>query len=54
MEDFINKVQNEINMGLDYVEAKRQIIRNRLIKYVDQDKDEEKIGINTIYSVMQL
>lgn len=54
MSDFLKQVQDEIKMGLDYVSTKRQIIRNRLIKYIDQDKDQDKIGVNTIYSIMQL
>lgn len=54
MDNFLQQVRQEINDWLDYTRAKREKIRDRLVKYVDQDKEEDKIWINTIYSVMQL
>lgn len=50
----ILEIKNEINEALDFIQAKRVVWRDRLVKYVDQDKDEDKIGVNTIYSMMQL
>ena len=50
MDNFLAQVRQEINDWLEYVRAKREVIRNRLVKYVDQDKDDDKIGVNTIYS----
>jgi len=50
----ITQIQNEIWMGLDFIETKRDIWRERLDKYVDQNKDDEKIGVNTVYATMNL
>lgn len=47
-------IKNEISIWLDYVNSKRDTFRERLIKYVEQDKDEEKIWVNTVYALMQL
>lgn len=48
------QVKAEIKMWLDFVQNKRQIFRDRLVKYIDQDKSPDKIWVNTIYSYMNL
>lgn len=57
-ENIIDRIQEqakrEIKMGLDFINPKREIFRNRLEKYVDQDKEEGKIGVNTIYAMVNL
>ena len=50
----LQEIKSEINLWLDFVNNKRDIFRERLEKYVEQDKDEEKIGVNTTYAMMQL
>lgn len=54
MEELQEQAKREIRLWLDHMQAKRQIFRERLVKYVDQDKDEGKVWINTIYSVINL
>lgn len=44
----------QIQMWLDFINPKREIFRERLVKYIDQDKQEDKIWVNTIYSLMNL
>ena len=53
-QEYLPQVQQEIRAGLDFVNTKRQILRDRLVKYVEQNKDTEKVGVNTIYATMQL
>jgi len=39
----LKEIQNEIQMGLDFIDTKRDIWRERLDKYVNQDQDDEKV-----------
>lgn len=50
----LKEIQDQIKLGLDYMSPKRQIFRDRLIKYVDRNKDDEKVGVNTLYASTQL
>lgn len=53
-EEVLNEIKNQITLWLDFVSEKREIFRNNLDKYVDQNKDDEKIGVNTLYASTQL
>lgn len=48
------QIKNEIEMGLNYIRDKRNIFRERIVKYIDQNKEEWKIWVNTIYSMINL
>jgi len=37
------QILGEIKMGKDFIEPKREVFRDRLVKYIDQDKDADKI-----------
>lgn len=50
----LKEIQDQIALGLNFIQPKRQIFRNNISKYVDQDKDDEKIGVNTLYASTQL
>lgn len=52
--ELLNQIQNEIQMWKDFMETKRDIFRERLINYVDQNIDDEKISVNTNYAMMNL
>lgn len=49
----LNKVVTEYTDGLNYTEQKRQKKRDQLKLYVNQEKEEERISDNTLYSTMQ-
>lgn len=53
-DEILGEIQNQIRLGLDFMSAKREKFRNDLSKYVDQDKDDDKIGVNTLYASTQL
>ena len=53
-EEILKEIQDQITLGLNFILPKRQIFRNTISKYVDQDKDEDKIGVNTLYASTQL
>jgi hypothetical protein len=53
-EDILKEIQDQITLGLNYIQPKRDIFRNNIEKYVDQDKDDDKIGVNTLYASTQL
>lgn len=50
----LKEIQSQIRLGLDFMNPKRQIFRNNISKYVDQDKDDDKIWVNTLYASSQL
>lgn len=53
-EEILKEIQDQIHLGLNFILPKRQIFRNTISKYVDQDKDDDKIGVNTLYASTQL
>lgn len=53
-ENILKEIQDQIALGLQFMNPKREIFRNNISKYVDQDKDDEKIGVNTLYASTQL
>ena len=50
----LEQVQKEICYGLDSDRTKRDIFRRRLKKYIEIDKDKDKVSVNVIYAMMQL
>ena len=53
-ETILKEIQDQIKLWLDYIRPKRQIFRNNISKFVDQDKDDDKIWVNTLYASTQL
>ena len=53
-QEYLPQIQQEITSGLAFMSTKRQIYRDRLVKYIDQNKEVDKVGVNTIYATMQL
>lgn len=53
-EAVLKEIQDQIRLGLNFMSAKRETFRNNIAKYVDQDKDDDKVGINTLYASTQL
>ena len=50
----ITELQDQINLGLNFIRTRRQKWRDNLAKYVDQDKEDGKVGVNTLYASTQL
>jgi hypothetical protein len=50
----LEQVQKEILYGLDSDSTKRDIFRRRLKKYIEINKDKDKVSVNVIYAMMQL
>lgn len=50
----IKEIWDQINLGLNFVRTRREKLRNNIAKYVDQDKEDGKIGVNTLYASTQL
>jgi len=54
-EDVIKKeIADQITLGLDFMRTRREKWRNNIAKYVDQDKEDGKVGVNTLYASTQL
>ena len=53
-EDFLQEIQSQINLSYNFVQQKRVIFRDRLDKYIDQNIDDDKIGVNTLYAMVNL
>lgn len=47
-------VNKEILYGLESDSLKRDIFRRRLKKYIEINKDKDKVSVNVIYAMMQL
>ena len=54
MSELLTQVQHELKYWIDAVQNKRQIFRDRLHKYIEPNKDEDKITDNTLYATTQL
>lgn len=50
----IKELSDQINLGLDFIRTRREKWRSNLSKYVDQDKEEGKVWVNTLYASTQL
>lgn len=50
----ITEISDQINLGLDFMRTRREKWRLNLSKYVDQDKEEWKVWVNTLYASTQL
>lgn len=53
-DDILSHVQKEVLYGLETIKEKRNIFRRRLKSYIEPNKGDDKIGINTLYATMQL
>ena len=53
-EVIIQEIADQINLGLNFVRTRREKLRNNIAKYVDQDKEDGKVGVNTLYASTQL
>lgn len=50
----LKEIADQINLGLNFVRPRREKLRNNIAKYVDQDKEEGKVWVNTLYASTQL
>lgn len=50
----LKELADQINLGLNFMSTRRQKWRDNLSKYVDQDKEDGKVGVNTLYASTQL
>lgn len=50
----IQELADQINLGLNFVRTRREKLRNNIAKYVDQDKEDGKVWVNTLYASTQL
>lgn len=53
-QEILKEISDQIKLGLYYILPKREIFRDNISKYVDQNKDDEKIWVNTLYASTQL
>jgi len=53
-EAFLLQIQQEIELSRNFVNPKREYLRNNVSKYVDQTIDDEKIPMNTAYAMINL
>jgi hypothetical protein len=42
-QEILKEISDQIKLGLYYILPKREIFRDNISKYVDQNKDDEKI-----------
>jgi len=50
----LTEISDQITLGLNFMRTRREKWRNNIAKYVDQDKEEGKVGVNTLYASTQL
>lgn len=53
-DEILSQVQNEITYSKDYIAQKRDIFRERFDDYINPNKDNDKVWVNTLYSAMQV
>lgn len=53
-DSFLLQIQQEIELSRNFVNPKREYLRNNVSKYVDQTIDDEKIPMNTAYAMINL
>lgn len=53
-EKLLTQIQDEIEYSKNFTQRKREMFRNRFDKYINPDKDEDKVSVNTLYSTIQL
>jgi hypothetical protein len=51
--ELLRKVHDEYEEGLNYVESRRSVFRQRLKMYNNQKKNENLVGITTIYTLIR-
>lgn len=52
--DFLAQIRKEIASSLDVVQNRREVFRQDLRDYVSQEIDDEIIGVNTLYAIVNL
>ena len=50
----LKELSDQVSLGLNFMRTRRQKWRDNLSKYVDQDKEEGKVWVNTLYASTQL
>lgn len=50
----LTEISDQINLGLNFMRTRREKWRNNVAKYVDQDKEDGKVWVNTLYASTQL
>ncbi len=50
----LTQIQKEIEYGKNFVSRKRDLFRARFARYINPDKEEDKVNVNTLYSMIQL
>lgn len=50
----LNEISDQITLGLNFIRTRREKWRNNVAKYVDQDKEDGKVWVNTLYASTQL
>jgi hypothetical protein len=50
----LTEISDQITLGLNFMRSRREKWRNNIAKYVDQDKEDGKVGVNTLYASTQL
>jgi len=53
-DEILKELQTQISMWLDFMRSRREKWRMNISKYVDQDKEEWKVWVNTLYASTQL
>ena len=53
-EDFLKQIQAELQLSRNFVNVKRDYLRNNISKYIDQTTDDEKFNVNIVYAMLNL
>ena len=53
-EAFLEQIQRELQMSRNFVNPKREYLRNNVSKYIDQTVDDEKVPMNVAYAMINL
>ena len=53
-EDFLKQIQAELQLSRNFVNVKRDYLRNNISKYIDQTTDDEKFNVNIVYAMLKL
>lgn len=53
-DNLMKELSDQINLGMNFMQMRRKKWRDNLAKYVDQDKEDGKVGVNTLYASTQL
>ena len=53
-DEFLKQIQSELQLSRNFVNSKREYLRNNISKYIDQTTDDEKFNVNIVYAMMNL